>query len=160
MAARVGANGMVVGTERKQGTYTTPAGRYRITESFGIAKNPGAKLRYTKVDRRHWWVEEKTSRYYNQMRRSTQGGFRRNHSLSEHLIDYGKQYKYAAVIDFNRPKPVRGRGAGIFLHVNGPRATAGCVSVSERNMKAIMRWLDPKKKPVIVMGPRSWLATQ
>ena len=39
------------------------------------------------------------------------------------------QYAHAVVIDYNYARPVKGRGAGIFLHVNGSGATAGCVSV-------------------------------
>lgn len=36
-----------------------------------------------------------------------------------------------------------GRGTGIFLHVNGNGATAGCVSVPRATMDRIMGWITP-----------------
>jgi L,D-peptidoglycan transpeptidase YkuD (ErfK/YbiS/YcfS/YnhG family) len=73
-------------------------------------------------------------------------------SQSEHLISYTTQYVYGLVIGFNYDRPVRGRGAGIFLHVNGQGATAGCVSVPEDAMQQILRWADPDRKPHMAIG--------
>jgi L,D-peptidoglycan transpeptidase YkuD (ErfK/YbiS/YcfS/YnhG family) len=56
------------------------------------------------------------------------------------------------VIGFNYHHPVRGRGAGIFLHVNGKGATAGCVSVPEDAMRRILQWADPARGPHIAIG--------
>ena len=47
---------------------------------------------------------------------------------------------------------VRHRGAGIFLHVNGRGATAGCVSVPRWFMRSTMVRLDPARVPVIAIG--------
>ncbi|MFF5017688.1 hypothetical protein [Streptomyces sp. NPDC001165] len=44
-------------------------------------------------------------------------------------VNYPTQYAKAFVINFNWWPATPGRGAGIFLHVNGNGATAGCVSV-------------------------------
>ena len=62
---------------------------------------------------------------------------------SEHLVSYATQYAHAFVIAYNYDRPVRGRGAGIFLHVNGRGATAGCVSVPADAMRRILRWAEP-----------------
>ena len=56
------------------------------------------------------------------------------------------------VLDFNYWDQVRHRGAGIFLHVNGRGATAGCVSVPRRLMRTVMAWLDPARDPRIAIG--------
>ncbi|HZI97707.1 MAG TPA: L,D-transpeptidase family protein, partial [Actinomycetales bacterium] len=53
---------------------------------------------------------------------------------------------------------VPGRGAAIFLHVNGSGATAGCVSIPEADLERVLRWLDPARSPVTVIGPTDWLA--
>ncbi|WP_129307230.1 hypothetical protein [Streptomyces sp. L2] len=45
-----------------------------------------------------------------------------------------------------------GRGAGIFLHVNGSGATAGCVSVPRATMGRIMGWITPSAHPRIAIG--------
>lgn len=50
---------------------------------------------------------------------------------------------------------MRGRGAGIFLHVNGRGATAGCVSVPADAMDRILAWADPARDPHIAIGTAS-----
>lgn len=101
-----------------------------------------------------WWVQDVRSSHYN----NRVNVCRRGHDFSltengrygsEHLIRRTKIYRWAVVIDFNRPDPIRGRGSGIFLHVNDTRATTGCVSVPRWAMLAIIRWLDPRAHPVI-----------
>ncbi|MFC5379493.1 L,D-transpeptidase family protein [Aquipuribacter nitratireducens] len=153
--ARLGPNGFMIGEERVVGNRTTPAGSYSITETFGRLADPGTRMPYVQVGMDHYWVGGSESPYYNDMRLGSQGGFRTE--ASERLATYDPQYNYAAVIDFNRPDPVAGRGSAIFLHVNGRDATLGCVSVSQTQMHTLLRWLDPAATPQIVMGPQSWL---
>lgn len=158
--AQLGYGGLVVGTQRRQGTGTTPAGAYPITMAFGRQADPGTALPYTKVTRDHWWVEDRRSAYYNEMRLGRLGGFAlrtSGYNSSEHLAFMGPQYDYAAVVDFNRPDPVIGRGAGIFLHAFGSGATAGCIAIRVDRIRATLRWLSPAQHPWIVIGPTSWL---
>jgi L,D-peptidoglycan transpeptidase YkuD (ErfK/YbiS/YcfS/YnhG family) len=158
MTARLGRNGLRVGTSRHEGDGTTPAGSYAITTTFGRLVNPGTRMPYRLVRRADYWVGDSASRYYNTLRPSTMGGFRT--ALSEHLAAFAPQYDYAAVVDFNRPHAVPGRGSAIFLHITDGRSTAGCVAISRAGMTAVLRWLDPAQHPRIVMGPTSWLATR
>ena len=71
---------------------------------------------------------------------------------SELLGHYVVQYEYSVVIGFNYARPVRHRGAGIFFHVNGPGATAGCVSAPRWLLRRAMDELDPALRPVIAIG--------
>jgi L,D-peptidoglycan transpeptidase YkuD (ErfK/YbiS/YcfS/YnhG family) len=155
-SARVGTHGVVPGSTRKQGTGTTPGGTFTMTEAFGIAARPATAMPYHPVTSDDWWVEDNNSTYYNQMRRASQGGFAvttAGVNGSEHLISFTTQYEYVVVINFNRPpNAVRYRGAGIFLHVNGPGSTAGCVSVPPSTMVAIIDWLDPAQHPRIAIA--------
>jgi L,D-peptidoglycan transpeptidase YkuD (ErfK/YbiS/YcfS/YnhG family) len=160
-AARLGYGGLVLATKRVQDTGTTPAGAFGITQAFGRQPNPGTRVRYTKVTMNHWWVEDRRSAYYNEMRLGSSGGFLRRttgYNSSERLATMGAQYDYAAVIDFNRPNPVIGRGAGIFLHAFGTGATGGCVSIRRDRMAATLRWLNPAAYPRIIIGEDGWLA--
>lgn len=155
--ARLGANGMVRAARRVQGSNTTPTGRFAITEAFGRRADPGTALPYRHLTDADWWVQDRRSPYYNQRRLAGQGGFRvttAGRNGSEHLRAMGPQYDFVAVIDFNRPDPVVGRGSGIFLHVTNGRATAGCVSIPRHAMRKVLRWLDPAKVPVVVIGQR------
>ena len=156
-AARVGANGVVPASVRMQGSNTTPGGTFTLTQAFGIGSNPGALLPYHQVTSHDWWVESNLSAYYNQMRSDLLGGFNTTWpetyvNGSEHLITHTGTYQYAVVIDYNRWPAVHYKGAGIFLHVNGSGATAGCVSVPLATMEALLRWLNPAAHPRIAIG--------
>ncbi len=153
---RTGYGGLVVGARRRQGTGTTPLGTYALLDSFGTHRRAtGWDLPYRSVRPGDYWVQDNASRYYNRYRNRSQGGFRwrlrSGADASERLSDYPRQYEYAVNTGFNHGQ-VRHRGAGIFLHVNGRRATAGCVSVPRWFMRSAMARLDPAAVPVIAIG--------
>ncbi|UGY93263.1 L,D-transpeptidase family protein [Streptomyces gobiensis] len=109
---------------------------------------------YTVINDSHWWVQDPESKFYNQMHTEEGADFpltEEGERGSEHLINYPTQYAKALVINFNRWPAVPGRGAGIFLHVNGRGATAGCVSVPRATMDRIMSWIKPGSKPRIAI---------
>ncbi|WP_336110856.1 L,D-transpeptidase family protein [Streptomyces sp. PTD9-10] len=149
--ARFGAKGLVEGQSRTQGTNTTPTGLYRLPFAFGIKTAPsGTRVEYRPVKESSWWCEDVDSTEYNRWVDPLPADCRA--SESEQLSSYGTQYAYGLVIGFNYDEPVRGRGAGIFLHVNGKAATAGCVSVPEDAMQRILEWADPGRKPHVAIG--------
>jgi L,D-peptidoglycan transpeptidase YkuD (ErfK/YbiS/YcfS/YnhG family) len=154
---RIGYGGVVVGTRRRQGTGTTPLGTYPLPWAFGThAQRPGWDLRYREIRRGDFWVQDNASDFYNRYRAKSQGGFRwwlppSDPNASERLTDYGRQYEYSIVVGFNT-RQVRHRGSGIFLHVNGRGATAGCVSAPRGFLRALMNRLDPQRRPVIAVG--------
>lgn len=145
VTGRVGYHGISNGGTRRQGSGTTPAGTYTMTESFGNSPRPTTALPYHRVQPGDWWVQDQNSRYYNELRNSALGGFLARTSAGERLIDYQPQYAHAVVINFNRApdRMVIGRGSGIFLHVNGAGATAGCVSVTKAHLRTLLSYLQP-----------------
>jgi L,D-peptidoglycan transpeptidase YkuD (ErfK/YbiS/YcfS/YnhG family) len=150
-AARFGAKGLAEGGSRKQNTNTTPTGLYGLPYAFGIKAAPaGTTVPYRPVHQNSWWCQDNDSRSYNRWTEPRPADCRA--AESEHLISYDRQYAYALVIGFNYERPVRKRGAGIFLHVNGRGATAGCVSVPREAMRRIVRWADPAREPHIAIG--------
>lgn len=149
--ARFGAKGLAEGTIRKQGTNTTPTGLYGLPYAFGIEPPPrGTAYTYRPVRRDSWWCQDNDSRSYNRWSEPRAADCRA--AEAEHLITYRAQYAHALVVDFNYRRPVRGRGAGIFLHVNGRGATAGCVSVPKEAMRRILRWAAPGRAPHLAIG--------
>ncbi|QEU95603.1 L,D-transpeptidase family protein [Streptomyces kanamyceticus] len=152
--ARFGAKGLVAGGSRKQGTNTTPTGLYGLPYAFGISARPtGAAYPYRRVTPESWWCQDNWSRAYNRWTEPRPADCRA--AESEHLSTYDPQYAHALVVGFNYDRPVRGRGAGIFLHVNGRGATAGCVSVPRDAMRRILRWAEPGRRPHIAIGTDS-----
>ncbi|MFF1698063.1 L,D-transpeptidase [Streptomyces sp. NPDC058257] len=152
--ARFGAKGLAEGGSREQGTNTTPTGLFRLPYAFGIAAKPsGTDYSYRRVTKDSWWCQDNKSRAYNRWTQPRPGDCRA--AESEHLIAYDPQYAHALVIGFNYDRPVRGRGAGIFLHVNGSGATAGCVSVPREAMGRILRWAEQGRRPHMAIGTES-----
>ncbi|MEV8451915.1 L,D-transpeptidase family protein [Streptomyces sp. NPDC052095] len=152
--ARFGAKGLAEGATRKQSTDTTPTGLYDLPYAFGTGPAPvGTAYPYRPVGDDSWWCQDNAARAYNRWVEPRPADCRAGEA--EHLIEYRTQYARALVIGFNYRRPVRGRGAGIFLHVNGRGATAGCVSVPAEAMDRILRWADPARRPHIAIGTRS-----
>lgn len=154
---RTGYGGLVPGPRRRQGTGTTPLGTYALPSTFGThPRQPAWTLPHRRIRRGDFWVQDNASEHYNRYRNQRQGGFRwwlptSHPDASERLTDYGRQYEMVVVMDFN-PDQVRHRGSGIFLHVNGRGATAGCVSAPRRFLAMLMVRLDPAARPVIAVG--------
>lgn len=152
--ARFGANGLAEGASRRQGTNTTPTGLYGLPYAFGVAAAPaGTRYPYRRVGERSWWCQDNDARAYNRWVEPRPADCRA--AEAEHLITYPAQYARALVVGFNYDRPVRGRGAGIFLHVDGRGATAGCVSVPAAAMDRILAWADPARRPHLAIGTRS-----
>ncbi|MGZ4456356.1 MAG: L,D-transpeptidase family protein [Nocardioides sp.] len=155
--ARTGYGGLVPGRERHQGTGATPLGTYALLSAFGT--HPARAtwgLDYRRIRPGDFWVEDNGSDFYNRYRNQRQGGFRwrlpaSDENSSERLSDYPTQYEWSIVTSFNHQQ-VRHRGAGIFLHVNGSGATAGCVSAPRWFVKRLMAKLDPSRVPVVAVG--------
>ena len=153
--ARIGRNGTVAGAERKQGSGTTPRGTYTITETFGNGPAPYTSMPYHQVRKGDYWVGDNQSHHYNTLRNSADGGFRwwlrSGRNESENLRAFGAQYRYVAVINFNRAPDTRVpyRGFGIFLHVENGEGTAGCIGISAAQMRQVLRYLRPGDKITI-----------
>jgi L,D-peptidoglycan transpeptidase YkuD (ErfK/YbiS/YcfS/YnhG family) len=154
---RIGYGGLVAPHRRHQGTGTTPLGTVRLISAFGRhPRGSSWDLPYRRIRKGDYWVEDNGSRYYNRYRNKSQGGFRwwlpaSAENSSERLGDFPVQYEYSIVTGYNRAQ-VRHRGAGIFLHVNGSGATAGCVSAPRAFLRNLMRRLDPARVPVMAVG--------
>jgi L,D-peptidoglycan transpeptidase YkuD (ErfK/YbiS/YcfS/YnhG family) len=149
--ARFGARGLADGRTRRQGTNTTPTGLYGLPYAFGVEQAPrGTAYRYRPVRENSWWCQDNGSRAYNRWTEPRPADCAAEEA--EHLIAYGRQYAHAMVVAFNYARPVRGRGAGIFLHVNGAGATAGCVSVPKSAMRRVLDWADPAARPHLAIG--------
>jgi L,D-peptidoglycan transpeptidase YkuD (ErfK/YbiS/YcfS/YnhG family) len=154
---RIGYGGLVRAAYRRQGTGTTPLGTFRLPWFFGThVRDDAWTLPYRRIRRGDYWVQDNASAYYNRFRNRAQGGFRwwlpsSDVNSSERLMNFRRQYEYAIVTSFNHDQ-VRHRGAGIFLHVNGRAATAGCVSAPRWFLRHLVRVLDPARHPVLAVG--------
>ena len=146
--ARLGRNGF--GSPKREGDGQTPVGTYRAVAMFGVNASPGVRFTWHRMDRYDVWVDDSNSAYYNlHKRRPANGRWTSAESLYQPT-----PYAYAAVIGYNMAR-TPGKGSAIFFHVGTGGATAGCVSLPASQVVAVLRWLDPAKKPRFVLGPES-----
>ncbi|OIJ66527.1 L,D-transpeptidase family protein [Streptomyces mangrovisoli] len=126
------------------GDLRSPIGVYTLSDAGGLLADPGSRLPY----------------HHSYGFHSPGTGFE-GESLAGSFdyvvaIDYNRE-PGTSPLDWTRPLGAR-RGGGIWLHVDHGGATHGCVSVSERHMKELLRALDPAARPVVVMGDAAALA--
>ena len=146
--ARVGRNGF--GSPKREGDGQTPVGSYLMRGMFGVRTSPGVRYTWRKVDGYDVWVDDSRSAYYNTRQRKPANG----RWTSAESLYQPTPYAYAAVIGYNLAREPY-KGSAIFFHVGTGGATAGCVSLPASQVVAILRWLDPAKRPRFIMGPES-----
>ena len=135
----VGKNGL---GKQIEGDKKTPVGTFKITKAFGINKDPGSAIGYTRLNKYLYWSGEQGT--YNQMVDSRKLGHVPVNS--EHLIDYDPHYRYVLAIGYNK-KNVYGKGSAIFLHCLGSNPyTGGCVAVPQKNMKKMIQYVTKRTR--------------
>jgi len=109
MSARIGRNGFILGTSRKQNSGTTPAGNYRIRKTFGQSSNPGTKMPYRNADSNDYWVyDPRDPKTYNVLQPYQSPYAYWRTAEAERLAAYSTQYKYAAIISYSLPATCTG----------------------------------------------------
>ena len=144
-----GANGLVMAEERVMGSKTTPVGAFPLTLAFGTGEDPGTGMVYRQITPNSYWSEVEDESFNTWVESETP-------VPGEHLIDY-YQYKYAVNIGFNLEDIVYSRGCAIFLHCKSTNSwnTAGCVSLAEEDMLALLAYLRDGAYIIIVPDAES-----
>jgi L,D-peptidoglycan transpeptidase YkuD (ErfK/YbiS/YcfS/YnhG family) len=148
--ARVGRNGL--SADHREGDGTTPTGVFAFDSTvYGIAPDPGVRYRYHRIACGDWWDGDPSSPTYNTYRFVACGRQPPFHAGSEALWRSTAAYRYLIPIRYNTDPAVPGKGSAIFLHVQRPNPTAGCVSLPEAQLLQTLRWLRPTAEPRIAI---------
>jgi L,D-peptidoglycan transpeptidase YkuD (ErfK/YbiS/YcfS/YnhG family) len=143
----IGPKGFAEPGAKREGDGHTPGGVYRIGMAFGYEATMDTGLEYRQTTADDRWVDDADSSQYNR--------WVTGKPLAKSFEDLRQDaYKYAAVIEYNTDPVVPGHGSAIFLHVwSGPgKPTAGCVALAEADVRALLKWLDKRRHPVIVLN--------
>ena len=147
---------------KKEGDGKSPAGVFALGMAFGDAAQPlpGLKMPYLTLSPSIECVDDVHSKYYNRVLDRTKVAA--DWKSSEHMRDVGEAYRWGMVIDHNgtvvesgAKPPMPGGGSCVFLHIWGGsgHGTAGCTAMAESNVMALLPWLDPKRRPLLVQMP-------
>jgi L,D-peptidoglycan transpeptidase YkuD (ErfK/YbiS/YcfS/YnhG family) len=149
--ARVGRNG--IRKNKHEGDGSTPAGTFPVgRKMYGNSPNPGVSYPYVHLRCGDWWVEDSKSPAYNTFQRIGCGLRPPFKVTTPDLSTSPHAYAHFAVIEYNLHPVVRGRGSGIFLHVQIGKATSGCISLRRSALIHVLRWLDRSAQPQIAIG--------
>jgi D-alanyl-D-alanine dipeptidase len=142
--------------EKREGDKKAPAGVFRFGDVFGTARPEQVRflqLPYRQVTATTEAIDDPRSRYYNQVVDREIVGHPDWVSF-ESMLQVGGRYRLGVIIEHNvRAYP--GFGSCIFFHVWDPAypGTTGCTATSYVHLVRLLRWLDPKKNPLIVQLP-------
>lgn len=140
---------------KKEGDSKAPAGVFLLSESFGYAPEAeaGAKMPYLPLTAAVECVDDITSQFYNRV--LDDRSVKPDWNSSEHMRRPDDLYRWGIVVDHNSDPPLAGAGSCIFLHIwRGPgQGTVGCTAMPQEQMEAMLKWLDPARKPLLVQMP-------
>ena len=147
---------------KREGDGKSPAGVFALGTAFGYDSEPlrGLKMPYLSLTSSIECVDDPGSKHYNRLvNRSIVAP---DWNSSEHMRNAGESYRWGIVVDFNdivtgsnANPPEPGGGSCVFLHIwhSHDQGTAGCTAMSQTELEALLTWLDPARKPLLVQLP-------
>lgn len=145
------------GPSKREGDGRAPAGVFTLTNAFGFASASEAawlRLPYTPLTRGVECVDDTASAHYNHVvdRADVKAA---DWNSSERMREV-EGYRWGVVVAHNA-RAVPGQGSCIFMHIwAGPsKGTAGCTAMEQPDLETLLRWLDTKKRPLLVQLPES-----
>ncbi len=132
-----------IGIKKKEGDQITPKGKFKVKYIlYRKDRIPDLKTKLTKLVIRKdmGWCDDPRSKFYNKLVRLP---FKYNF---EKLYRSDNTYDIILVLNFNLNPIRKNKGSAIFIHVarKNYKRTAGCVSVSKKDLKRIVRKINKK----------------
>ena len=159
----LGRNGLAWGVglhseraTKREGDGRSPAGVFELERTYGRdARAPSANFPYQQLSAPLEGIDDPKSRYYNRLVDAAQVKDR-DWSSSEKVRPSNPMFRWCVEVRHNwqqRPD----LGSCIYLHIwKAPGvATAGCTAMSEAALTRIVRWLDARKRPLLVQLPEA-----
>jgi D-alanyl-D-alanine dipeptidase len=148
---------------KEEGDGRSPAGIFDLGSAFGYSAQPlpGQKFPYLALTESTECVDDVNSKHYNRI--LDRSAVAPDWNSSEHMRDTGESYRWGIVVDHNRmiarrnqDPPEPGSGSCIFLHIwhNYNEGTAGCTAMAQTDVEALLLWLNPARKPLLVQLPK------
>jgi L,D-peptidoglycan transpeptidase YkuD (ErfK/YbiS/YcfS/YnhG family) len=168
--SRLGRDGLVWGlglhplpagaATKKEGDWRSPAGVFALGGVWGyetsVKKHP--KLSYRQVTPRDLWVEDPASPLYNRnviLDHDPATAWEKKQQMKQ----TDPVHALKLFIAHNAPpKVVPGAGSSIFFHIwrgGGSKPTAGCTTMDEAKLRALISKIAPTRRPLYVLLPKA-----
>jgi D-alanyl-D-alanine dipeptidase len=154
----LGRNGLAWGVglhkqpaTKREGDGRSPAGVFDLEKIYGRdVYAPSSRFPYQQLSATMEGVDDPKSRYYNRL---LDGGRveDRDWTSSEKVRPVNPMFRWCVEVRHNwEQRP--GLGSCIYLHIwKAPGvATSGCTAMSEAALERLVRWLDSRKRPLLV----------
>jgi len=143
------------GPVKNEGDGRSPAGVFdlRLVTGYDEAAPAGLRLPYRQATATLVCVDDPRSTRYNQLVDAAKT--RKDWSSAEDMRRQDDLYRLVVWVGHNDTPAEAGAGSCIFLHLRDtPEAvTSGCTAFEPEAMERLLRWLDPKARPVLVQLP-------
>ncbi len=137
---------------KQEGDKKAPIGIFKLSSVFGYKKEQNLHMPYLYTSNNLICVDDSNSKYYNQIIQmpDTQP------KSFEFMKRDDNQYKLGIVVKHNK-NSIKQRGSCIFMHIQKEKdaPTAGCTSMSYRDLNKIIQWLEINKNPILIQIPHS-----
>ncbi len=154
IATKIGRGGLAPYGEMSEWGAMSPQGEYDLGYLFGVAPQApeGCRLAYRQITTHDFWIDEAEDPNYNHWVSGEEP-----EASHERLILGDWRYDLVIPMHYNINPTVPKRGSAIFFHLwkDENTATGGCVAISRENMEAVLRWMDPKRRPRMRLGLES-----
>lgn len=148
----VGINRNFIDATKIEGDKKAPIGVFKLSSIFGYSKSNNFKIPYLHSSKKLICIDDVNSKLYNKI---ISMPYPRPKSF-EYMKRDDLQYELGIVVNHNTDGKYK-RGSCIFIHVQKSKnaGTAGCTSMTLKELKKITAWLDEKKNPILIQIPKS-----
>lgn len=147
---------------KREGDGRSPRGVFPLGFAFGYREAPpvDTDLAYRPLPPESVCVDDPDSDRYNQIVFEPGPGadWESAEAMRRDLAHGDDLYALGVTVEYN-PDATPGAGSCIFLHIwRSPESpTAGCTAMPEEDLRSMLGWLQPRRRPILVQGSRAWL---
>ena len=134
-----------ISNKKKEGDHCTPKGKHKFKGVFFRKdKVPSfqTSLKKIAIKKNMGWCDDPNSKFYNKLIR-----FPFKYS-AEKLYLKDNIYDLVLILDYNTKPVIKNKGSAIFLHISNKKYTPtnGCIAVSLKDMKLLLKKINKKTK--------------
>lgn len=148
------------GPVKHEGDNRSPAGVFRIGDTFGYAASVDTAMPYLALNATEYCVDVSGAAHYNRIVDANVVGADAVKGSTEPMrrdlhLDGDQRYRMGFVIEQN-PQAKPQAGSCIFAHLwkSPTDSTAGCTAMRPSTMQSLLAWLRPEDEPIFVLLPR------